>query len=114
MIVQTPKSLTGCARKSIASAILVLMLAAPCFDVVARPVHGVLGEQARRAVDQWPAAQQADKNWEWLRTFVYLVQIALDAQGFDPGKPDGLMGPNTMMALLEWRGGEWGTRCSRP
>ena len=102
-MLQTPKSLTGSARKAIAWATLVLLLAAPCFDVVARPVHGILGEQARRAIDQWPAAQQADKSWEWLRTLVYLVQIALVAQGFDPGKSDGLMGPNTMMALLEWR-----------
>ena len=104
MIVQPLKFQRGSIRKAIAWAILVLMLAAACFAVDAAPGDGKLGEQARRAIAQWPAAQQADEDWEWVRILVCLVQIALGAQGFDPGKPDGLMGPNTMMALLAWRG----------
>ena len=104
MTVQPLKARRGSTRKAIAWAILVLMLAVACFDVFATPGNGKLGEQTRQAISQWPAAQQADKNWEWVRTLVYLVQIALNEQGFDPGKPDGLMGPNTMMALLAWRG----------
>ena len=76
----------------------------PAFQLVAwRPSDDKLGEEASRAISQWPAAQQAEQGWEWVRILVFLVQIALSAQGFDPGKPDGLMGPNTMMALLAWR-----------
>ncbi len=85
-------------------AIVVLMLAVACLNGVAAPGDARLGEQAHRAIDQWPAAQQADQGWEWVRILVFLVQIALSEQGFDPGKPDGLMGPNTMTALLAWRG----------
>ena len=33
---------------------------------------------------------------------IFLVQSALVAQGYDPGKPDGLMGPKTMLALIAW------------
>ena len=63
-----------------------------------------LGKNAGKAIGQWPAAKKADQNWEWNRIFVFLVQSALAAQGFDPGKPDGIMGPNTMMALTSWHG----------
>ena len=50
----------------------------------------------------WPAAQKADPAWDWARVLVFLVQSALIVQGHDPGKPDGLMGPKTMLALLAW------------
>lgn len=103
MTVQPLKPRRGSTRKTIAWAIVVLMLAVPCINGVAAPGDARLGEQARRAIGQWPAAQQADQGWEWVRILVFLVQIALSTQGFDPGKPDGLMGPNTMMALLAWR-----------
>ena len=63
-----------------------------------------LGKNAGKAIGQWPAAKKADQNWEWDRIFVFLIQSALAAQGFDPGKPDGVMGPNTMMALIAWHG----------
>ena len=63
---------------------------------------GHLGKQARSAVRQWPAAQKADPAWEWARVLVFLVQTALVAKGYDPGRPDGVMGPNTMMALVAW------------
>lgn len=91
-------------RKMTIWAIVVLMLVVACINGVAAPGDAKLGEQARRAIGQWPAAQQADQGWEWVRILVFLVQIALGEQGFDPGKPDGLMGPNTMTALLSWRG----------
>ena len=32
----------------------------------------------------------------------FLIQSALAVQGHDAGKPDGSMGPNTMMALVKW------------
>ena len=63
---------------------------------------GKLGEDAGRAVNRWPAAQKADPAWDWVRVLVFLVQSALIVQGHDPGKPDGLMGPKTMLALLAW------------
>ena len=63
---------------------------------------GKLGDAASKAVSRWPAAQQADPAWEWVRVLVFLVQSALVAQGYDPGKPDGLMGPQTMLALIAW------------
>ena len=63
---------------------------------------GTLGEAASKAVSQWPAAQKADPPWEWVRVLVFLAQLALVEQGYDPGGPDGMMGPNTMMALLRW------------
>ena len=63
---------------------------------------GNLGGAASKAVGQWPAAQSVNPTWEWARVLVFLVQSALVAQGYDPGKLDGVMGPNTMMALLEW------------
>ena len=63
---------------------------------------GNLGEAASKAIRQWPTAHKADPGWEWARVLVFLMQSALAAQGYDPGKPDGLMGPNTMMALLAW------------
>ena len=63
---------------------------------------GKLGEDASRAVNRWPAAQKADPAWDWVRVLVFLVQSALIVQGHDPGKPDGLMGPKTMLALLAW------------
>lgn len=63
---------------------------------------GTLGEAASKAVSQWPAAQKADPAWEWVRVLVFLAQLALVEQGYDPGRPDGMMGPNTMMALLRW------------
>ena len=63
---------------------------------------GKLGGNASRAVNRWPAAQKADPAWEWVRVLVFLVQSALIVQGHDPGKPDGLMGPKTMLALLAW------------
>ena len=37
-----------------------------------------------------------------MRVLVFLVQTALIVQGHDPGKPDGLMGPKTILALLAW------------
>ena len=63
---------------------------------------GTLGQAASKAVSQWPAAQKADPAWEWVRVLVFLAQLALVEQGYDPGRPDGKMGPNTMMALLRW------------
>ena len=63
---------------------------------------GTLGQAASNAVSQWPAAQKADPAWEWVRVLVFLAQLALLEQGYDPGRPDGKMGPNTMMALLRW------------
>ena len=63
---------------------------------------GKLGGAASKAVGRWPAAQKADPAWEWVRVLVFLVQSALVAQGHDPGKPDGLMGPKTMLALIAW------------
>ena len=63
---------------------------------------GKLGVDASRAVNRWPAAQKADPAWDWVRVLVFLVQSALIVQGHDPGKPDGLMGPKTMLALLAW------------
>ena len=63
---------------------------------------GTLGQAASKAVSQWPAAQKADPAWEWVRVLVFLAQLALLEQGYDPGRPDGMMGPNTMMALLRW------------
>lgn len=91
MTVQPLKARRGSTRKAIAWAILVLMLAVACIDGVATPGDGKLGEQAHRAISQWPAAQQTDQDWEWVRILVYFVQIALSAQGLDPGKPDGLI-----------------------
>ena len=63
---------------------------------------GKLGEYAGKAVNQWAAALKADPAWEWSRTLIFLVQTALIVQGHDPGKPDGVMGPETMLALLAW------------
>ena len=63
---------------------------------------GTLGPAARNAVNRWPAAQQADPAWEWAKILVFLVQNALAVQGFDAGKPDGVMGPKTMISLVEW------------
>lgn len=63
---------------------------------------GKLGEAASRAVSRWPAAKAADPAWEWVRALIFLVQLALVEQGYDPGRPDGVMGPNTMMALIAW------------
>ena len=63
---------------------------------------GKLGDAASRAVRRWPPAQKADPTWEWERVLIFLVQTALIVQGHDPGKPDGLIGPNTMLALLAW------------
>ena len=63
---------------------------------------GTLGEAASKAVSRWPAARKADPAWEWVRVLVFFVQSALVAQGYDPGKPDGLMGPKTMLALIAW------------
>ena len=63
---------------------------------------GKLGVDASSAVNRWPAAQKADPAWDWVRVLVFLVQSALIVQGHDPGKPDGLMGPKTMLALLAW------------
>ena len=76
----------------------------PAFQLVAwrRPGVDKLGVKAGRAIDEWPAAQQADEDWEWVRILVFLVQIALEMQGFNSGRPDGLMGPDTMLAFLEW------------
>ena len=37
-----------------------------------------------------------------MRVLIFLAQTALVVQGYDPGKPDGVMGPNTMLALLAW------------
>ena len=45
---------------------------------------------------------KADPAWEWVRVLIFLAQSALVAQGHDLGKPDGIMGLNTMMALLRW------------
>ena len=73
-----------------------LQLAVPSMD------SGKLGEDARRAVERWPAARKADPGWEWARVLIFLVQTALIVEGHDPGKPDGLMGPKTMLALLAW------------
>ena len=89
-------------RKVMTWAIVIPMLVVVCSSGTGSQ-HDRLGEDASRAIGQWPAAQQAEESWEWVRVLVYLVQVALGAQGLDPGKPDGLMGPNTMMALLEWR-----------
>ena len=61
-----------------------------------------LGDAASKALGRWPATQKADPAWEWVRVPVFLVQSALIVQGHDPGKPDGLMGPKTMLALLGW------------
>ena len=70
---------------------------------VLRIDSGKLGEDASRAVNRWPAAQGADEpSWEWARVLVFLVQAALIAQGHDPGRPDGLMGPKTMLAMVAW------------
>lgn len=57
------------------------------------------GEESRQ-----PAARGAEGGppWEWVRVLVFLVQTALIVQGHDPGKPDGLMGPKTMLAMLAW------------
>ena len=63
---------------------------------------GMLGRDAWKAVNQWPDAQKANPAWEWTRTLIFLVQTALIVQGHDPGKPDGVMGPETMLALLAW------------
>ena len=63
---------------------------------------GKLGGAARKAVNRWPAAQEAEPSWDWVRVLVFLVQNALIVQGQDPGKLDGLMGPKTMLALLAW------------
>ena len=98
----TPMTTISSRRKVTTWVIVLLMLVVVCSPVVGSQ-HDKLGEDAGRAIGQWPAAQQANESWEWVRILVYLVQIALSAQGFDPGKPDGVMGPNTMMALLEWR-----------
>ena len=57
---------------------------------------------ASKAVNRWPAAQQADPAWKWANILVFLIQSALAVQGFDPGNPDGLMGPKTMIALVGW------------
>ena len=62
----------------------------------------MLSPDARNAVRRWPAARKADPAWEWARVLVFLVQSALVAQGYDPGEPDGLMGPKTMLALIAW------------
>ena len=61
-----------------------------------------LGEGARKAVNHWPAAQEANPDWDWAKILIFLVQTALIVQGYDPGKPDGLMGPTTMLALVAW------------
>ena len=63
---------------------------------------GTLGPAASKAVNRWPAAQRADPAWEWAKILVLLIQSALAVQGHDAGKPDGMMGPNTMMALVKW------------
>ena len=63
---------------------------------------GKLGEDVSRAASRWPAADKANPAWEWARVLVFLMQSALIVQGHDPGKPDWLMGPNTMLALLAW------------
>ena len=63
---------------------------------------GTLGPAASKAVNRWPAAQRADPAWEWAKILVFLIQSALAVQGLDAGKPDGMMGPNTMMALVKW------------
>ena len=46
--------------------------------------------------------QRADPAWEWAKILVFLIQTAVAVQGFDVGKPDGVMGPKTMMALVKW------------
>lgn len=58
-----------------------------------------LGEGARKAVKQWPAALKANPDWEWARILIFLVQTALIVQGHDPGKPDGLMDPQDDVGL---------------
>ena len=63
---------------------------------------GKLGRIATNAINRWPAAQEADPAWEWTRVLIFLAQTALIVQGYDPGKPDGVMGPKTMLALLAW------------
>ena len=63
---------------------------------------GKLGEAASKAVRQWPAAQNVNADWDWPRVLVFLVQTALLAQGYDPGRPDGIMGPKTMFAFIAW------------
>ena len=63
---------------------------------------GKLSEDASRAVGRWPAAQKADPAWDWVRVLVFLAQTALIAQGYDPGRPNGVMGPKTMLALIAW------------
>ena len=97
---------TACSRTTAATcAAVVLMLAAALGSppqAAATMPAGALGLDASRAVDQWPAAQQADPAWEWTRVLVFLVQTALIEQAQDPGKPDGLTGPKTMLALLAW------------
>ena len=61
-----------------------------------------LGPAATEAVNKWPAAQEANPAWDWPRTLVFLIQAALVAREHDPGLLDGIMGPATMLALLEW------------
>ena len=63
---------------------------------------GKLGDAASKAVSRWPAAQKAGPVWELVRVLVFLAQTALVAQRYDPGKPDGVMGPKTMLALIDW------------
>ena len=63
---------------------------------------GKLSPAASDAVRRWPAAKKADPAWEWGRVLVFLTQTALIVQGYDPGRPDGLMGPKTIFALLAW------------
>ena len=63
---------------------------------------GMLGRDAGKAVNQWAAALKADPAWKLPRTLIFLVQSALVVQGHDPGKPNGVMSPETMLALLAW------------
>ena len=63
---------------------------------------GAMSPEGLTALDRWPAAWDADPAWDWPRTLIFLLQAALVVQGHDPGPPDGVMRPETILAMIEW------------